>query len=233
MTNEQRFFLFEDMYLSESVMDILHGIINRLLNFLKKLKTRFFGEKLDKAINKAEKDPNIKNKVYKMPKGFNKVTKEVTSKFKDFCSRVKRSHGGNLVAPAALSAMALSLISSASKTYEECTLNTIANASKDLKNMQKYAFKDLNDYYSAINDNLQTQSSLHPKDKKIKKEIKYQKRYQTKVYKIADDPEKTKRMMKVMPEIQKYTKILQYLSLITTTVFLGSNVIYGNGKEEK
>ena len=233
MTNEQRIMIYDDMYMTESVTDMLSSIVKKLINFLDKLKEKLFGSKLDKAVKQALNNPDAKNTMHKVPKDFEKATKETTSKFKKFCSNVKRTHGGNLVIPAALSAAALGIISSGAKTYTKCNTIVMANCLKDIQDMQQKGYRDLNEYYDAIDGNLKDIQSRYPKEKSISKRLKYHQSYRKRINKIAENPEKTSKMMKIMPEVQKYTKVLQYLSIIATSVFLGADAVYGHNDKGK
>lgn len=233
MTNEQRIMIYDDMYMTESVKDMLSTIVKKLINFLDKLKEKLFGSKLDKTVNQALKDPDAKNTMHKVLKDFEKVTKETTSKFKKFCENVKKTRGGNLVVPAALSAAAMSIISSGAKAYTECNTVVMANCLKDIQDMQRQGYRDLNEYYDAIDGKLEDIKSRYPKDKGITKKLKYHQSYRKRVNKIAENPDRTTKMMKIMPEVQKYTKVLKYLSIIATSVFLGSDAIYGHNDKGK
>ena len=70
MTNEQRIMIYDDMYMTESVKDMLSTIVKKLINFLDKLKEKLFGSKLDKTVNQALKDPDAKNTMHKVLKDF-------------------------------------------------------------------------------------------------------------------------------------------------------------------
>lgn len=82
MTSEQRYLVYNDMYMTESVSDVIQNIIERIKKFFREMHDRLTVHKVKKNADIIKNDPELKNAEVEVPKGIKEVLNELLTKLK-------------------------------------------------------------------------------------------------------------------------------------------------------
>ena len=84
MTSEQRYLVYNDMYMSESVSDAIKNIVERIKKFFRDMHDRLTDQKVKKNVDTIKNDSELMNAEVEVPKGMKKVLNELLTKLKNF-----------------------------------------------------------------------------------------------------------------------------------------------------
>lgn len=92
MTSEQRYLVYNDMYMTESVSDLIQNIIERIKKFFREMHDRLTDHKVKKNVDTIKNDSELMNAEVEVPKGMKKVLNELLTKLKSLIKELTEPH---------------------------------------------------------------------------------------------------------------------------------------------